>query len=189
MSITYASLEELISDCLPEVKSAGERDALARFLAAASRAIDAGCKRPAGYFAPSPAQPAPRSFYGENTNYLRLPVHVAGSIDLETGVEVAGHPVRNWVEQSGWLYQTRGLGKLGGVWVRGVEYTVRARWGYAATPADIVLACKDLATHYFAKHRGVIGQTTPGGFVIERDMPPTVKGLLVEYRRKEFEIV
>jgi hypothetical protein len=185
----YATLDELISDCLPEVKSTAERAVLGRFLEAASRAIDSQCRRPAGYFAPAAEQPSPRYFSGEGTNYLRLPVHLAGSIDLETGVVVAGHPVRNWVERGGWLYQTQGLGRLGGLWVRGVEYTVRARWGYEATPADIVYYCKELATHYFNKHRGVIGQQLPSGFVIERDMPPTVKSGLVPYRRKECEVV
>ncbi|MBA3243024.1 MAG: phage gp6-like head-tail connector protein [Acidobacteria bacterium] len=187
--MTYAALEETITDCLPEVKSANERAALGRLLDAASRAIDSKCKRPVNYFAPAAAQPSPRNFTGEGMNYLRLPVHIANSIDLETGVQVAGHPVKNWVEQGGWLYMTQGLGKLGGLWVRGVLYNVRARWGYEATPADIVLACKDLATHYFDKHRGVIGQTTPNGFVIERDMPPTVKTLIAPYVRKEFEVV
>ena len=185
--MNYATLDEVISDCLPEVKSTTERAALGRFLEAASRAIDTFTKRPANYFAPA-AQPAPRNFAGEGTNYLRIPIHVEGSIDSATGVQVGGHPLTNWIEQGGWLYMTKGFGSLGGVWVRGSLYTVRARWGYEATPADIVMACKDLTTHYFNKHRGVIGQITPSGFVIERDVPPTIKPILAQYKRKEFEV-
>jgi hypothetical protein len=188
--MTYATLDELIKDCLPEVKSTSEREALGRFLEAASRAIDTLTKRPANYYAPAAAQPSPRNFRGEGTNYLRIPVHVAGSIDATTGVQVGGHPLTNWIEhdQGGWLYMTHGFGSLGGVWVRGALYTVFARWGYEETPADIVLVCKDLTAHYFNKHRGVIGQIAPSGFVIERDAPPTVKPILAQYKRKEFEL-
>lgn len=186
--MNYATLDEVISDCLPEVKSVTERAALGHFLEAASRAFDTLTKRPVDYYAPAAAQPSPRNFAGEGTNYLRIPVHLAGSIDLETGVEVGGHPLKNWVEQGGWLYMTQGLGRLGGLWVRGALYTVRARWGFEATPADVVFACKELTAHYFNKHRGVIGQTTPSGFVIERDLPPTVKPIVAARKRKEFEV-
>lgn len=184
----YANQDELLADYLPDVKTATEKATVGRILAAVTRQIDSYCKRPAGYFAPADAQPAPRSFYGEGTNYLRLPAHVAGSIDLETGVAVTGHPIKNWVERGGWLYMTCGLGKLGGTWVRGTEYTVRARWGYEQTPEDIAEACRQLVVHYYERQRGTIGQVTPGGFVIERDMPPSVKTMLAPYRRKEFEV-
>lgn len=185
----YATLEEVLSDHLPEVKSQSERAVLTRLVEAASRAIDRRAKRPNDYFAPAAQQPAARVFTGEGTNYLRLPVHIAGSIDLETGVEVSGHALRNWVERDGWLFMTQGLGRLGGVWARGTLYTVRARWGYAETPADIVLACKELVAHNYARARGTLGQMTPNGFVIERDWPPTAKSLVAPYTRKEFEII
>ncbi len=189
--VPYANIDQLIADYLPDAKSQAEKTALGRILDAVTRQIDSHCKRPAGYFAPAAAQPSARQFHGEGTNYLRIPVHVANSIDLETGVQVSGHPVKNWLERGergGWLYMTCGLGKLGGLWVRGVEYTVRARWGYEETPPDIAEACRQLAVHYFERQRGTIGQLTPSGFVIERDMPPPVKTILAAYKRKEFEV-
>lgn len=184
----YADLAQLTADYLPEAQSAAEQAALGRILAAVTVAIDSYTKRPPQYFASAEAQPTARFFTGEGKVYLRLPVHIAGSIDPAEGVDCSGHSITNWVERGGWLYQTSGLGKLGGIWQRGVEYTVSARWGYDTTPADITEACRQLVVHYFERQRGTIGQVTPNGFVIDRDMPPTVKTLLAAYRRKEFEV-
>jgi hypothetical protein len=184
----YADLESLTADYLPDAKSAAEQSALGRILASATRGIDSYCKRPPQYFAPAGVSSSPRFFIGEGKNFLRLPVHVVGSIDPAEGVDCDGHAITNWVERGGWLYQTSGLGKLGGIWQRSTEYTVSARWGYETTPEDIIEACRQLVVHYFERQRGTIGQITPNGFVIERDMPPSVKTLLDPYRRKEFEV-
>jgi hypothetical protein len=184
----YADLDNLIADYLPEAKSDAEKATLGRILASVTAAIDSYCKRRPQYFAPAAEEASPRYLAGEGKNYLRLPVHVLGSINPEEGVDCNGHPITNWVERGGWLYQTRGFGKLGGIWQRGVEYTVNARWGYEATPDDVTEACRQLVVHYFERQSGTIGQVTPNGFVIDRDMPPTVKTLLAAYRRKEFEV-
>ncbi len=184
----YATVDELINDLLPESKSPKERDALERALEAASRSVEGLTKRPVGYFAAALAGVSARSFAGDNQNVLRIPAHVADSIDPLTGVDVFGHPVTNWVEIGGWLYQMGGFGIHSGVWVRGTLYTVRARWGFAAIPADVREATKMLAAHLWERQRGTLGQITPSGFVIERDAPPPVKMLLAPYRRKEFEV-
>lgn len=184
----YVSLEELINDQLPEVKSAKEREALTHTLEAACAAVDGMCKRPVDYFAVAEELPSARVFAGEGTGHLRLPVHVAYSIDQTTGVDAGGHPVTGWVERSGWLYMTSGFGRLGGVWCRGCLYTVRARWGYEQTPFDVREAVKQLAKHFYERQRGVMGEVSPSGFVIERDAPPSVKMLLKPYVKKEFEI-
>lgn len=188
--MSYVTLEELINDQLPEVKSLREREALLHSLDAACAAADNFCRRSYGYFAPAEVLPSPRLFIGEGTNHLRLPIHVVGSIESVGGVDAGGHFFGNWIEhpQRGWLYMTCGLGKLGGVWGRGCLYTVRARWGYAETPPDVKEAVKQLAKHYYERQHGVMGQVTPNGFVIERDAPPSVKMLLNPYAKKEFEL-
>lgn len=185
----YANLDDLITDYLPEVgDNVTKRAALDRVLLSVTTAIDSYCKRTAQYFAPAGEQPSPRIFFGEGKNALRLPVHVAGSIDQLEGVDLAGHAITNWVELRGWLFLTCGFGQLGGIWQRGVQYTVRARWGYETTPPDVVEACRQWVVHFYERQNGTIGQITPTGFVIERDMPPSVKTLLAAYKPKELEI-
>ena len=185
----YADIDQLVADYLPEVGSNTEkRAALDRVLLSVTAAIDSQCKRPTQYFAPAAEQPTQRIFFGEGKNALRLPVHVEGSVDPSDGVDCSGHPITNWVEIKGWLYLTCGFGKLGGIWQSGVQYRVTARWGYAETPPEIVEACRQWAVHFFERQNGTIGQITPSGFVIERDMPPPVKTLIAPFRRKEFEI-
>lgn len=185
----YIGLEQFIADYAREVKGVSDREALERVIEGISRAIDAFTRRPESYFAVAGELPSPRLFVGEGQTYLRLPVHVEGSIDAQTGVTVGGHPVTNWIALRGWLYMTKGFGCLGGTWCRGAEYTVRAQWGYSKTPSNIQLACALWAQAVWQRGRGVIGEVSPNGFVIERDMPPTVKTLLMGYRKKEFEIV
>jgi hypothetical protein len=67
-------------------------------------------------------------------------------------------------------------------------YKVSARWGFAETPDDIVLACKMIAQHIWDRGQGTFGQVTPAGFVIERDIPPPARLILDNWKRKEFEL-
>ena len=106
----YAERDQLIADYLQEVgTNPAKLAALDRILLSVTAAIDSYCKRPTQYFAPADTQPSQRLFFGEGKNALRLPVHVAGSIDPSDGVDCAGHPITNWVEIQGWLYLTCGF--------------------------------------------------------------------------------
>lgn len=184
----YADLNELIADYLPETRSAAELAALGRILTATTKAIDSYCDRPDQYFAPAAEEATVKYFRGQNKLYLPLPVHV-GEVETVVGVE-QGYTLTesNWVERSGWLYRSYTNGSPFRLWLRGVQYAVTARWGYEATPADVVEACRQWVVHLFERQQGTIGQVTPSGFVIERDMPPVVKTLLAPYVRKEFEV-
>lgn len=89
----YANIDNLIADYIPEAKSQKEKDAIGRILDSVSEWVDVHCKRTAGYFASilvpgeteesEPVLPAPtvKRVRGEGQNFLRLPVHVFGSIE------------------------------------------------------------------------------------------------------------
>lgn len=184
----YAVQSELIADYLPEVTSAAELAALVRILAAVTAQIDSYCDRPVQYFAPASSTASARIFRGNNKHYLQIPVH-NGLVSTVTGSELGqAVTVESWEETGGWLYRVFPNDGPFRIWRGDIDYTVTAKWGYAATPLDVAEACRQLVVHYFERQKGTIGQVTPNGFVIERDMPPSVKTLLEPYVRKEFEV-
>lgn len=187
--VTYADQTQLLADYLPEVTAANEIAAVGRILASVTDQIDKYCDRPHQYFAPAAEAASDRIFRGANKVFLQLPVHVGevASVNaLELGQTV---PDTAWAERNGWLYRTLTYdNRPFRIWRRDTEYTISARWGFEATPQDIAEACRQLVVHYFERMRGTIGQVTPTGFVIERDMPPSVKTILDRYVTKEYEV-
>lgn len=193
----YADLDNLIADMLPELESVAEKDALGRVLDGASAFIDSYCSRPVGYFSPSPDIATDRLIAGENRRFLRLPVHVAGTVEID------GLDMTNFFESpNGWIYPVNSNAGLEysasyvgddlsdfGVFHKNRLYTVSARWGYAETPAEIVEAVRQITQRWFETQKGILGQITPGGFVVERDIPESARTILKPFRRRQFERV
>ncbi|HKS27081.1 MAG TPA: hypothetical protein VJS44_04650 [Pyrinomonadaceae bacterium] len=154
--ITSQAFESL-GDVEPEV--------LGKVAEAASRIFDRAAQVPSEYFKPAEdASPAvEKIFYGEGADLLRLPPYVAGSltevslpdgyvpveyVEVEGGLMFAYAPVStslslldptNWPARSEW--QNR---RYAG-WPAGVAIYVTARWGFAATPADVWQATVQIA--------------------------------------------
>lgn len=188
----YADLDNLIADRLPEVKSPREKEALERMIDNVSAFVDSYCKRRTliqtkGFFEPSPDEPKMKRLRGEGERFLRLPVHVFGSItEVSCNGQIIDSAKYYESEKNGWLYlENNGCADY---WQDGLTYKVTARWGYAETPLEIVEAVTQIIVRWWETNKGVIGQITPNGFVIERDMPPAAKTLLAQFIKREFEI-
>lgn len=193
----YADKDLLIADYIPEAKSNAEKDAIGRILGSVSTFVDTYCKRVPGYFNPSPAEPSVKRVRGEGDRFLRLPVHVFGSITLVTFDEQTIDSADYYEsDRNGWLYlENNGFGlehtffaACENRWYPDAVYKVTARWGYAATPADLTEAVRLTVLRVWETQKGTLGQITPNGFVIERAMPPLAKEILDRYKRREFEI-
>lgn len=196
---SYADINELIADVLPNVKpgNAPQVATITRITDSVSRFIDGYCDRPENYFAAlgigSPA--TPRRFRGRGKNFLPIARHVAGSATV-TNFEVGGfyeHPI------NGWLYINNDAAASGGGYgdplpgdepgfADGALYIVNARWGFEATPTDIRLATEQIVGQIWDRGQGVIGEISPTGFVIERDIPLTARAFLDKWIRREHEI-
>lgn len=195
--MAYADKDNLLADYLPEAKSNAEKDAVGRILDSVSTFVDTYCKRTPGYFNPAAAEVSMKRVRGEGAHFLRLPVHVFGSI---TTVSISGTEIDSEdyyeSEKNGWLYLENDSSPVEASfnvcsrerWYDGQIYKVTARWGYAATPLDLSEAVRSIVLRIWETQKGVLGQITPNGFVIERALPPLAKEILDRYKRREFEI-
>jgi hypothetical protein len=196
----YADLDELIADYIPEAKSEKEKTAIERILENVSEYVDVHCQRVAGYFAPSAAEPSVKRVRGEGQPFLRLPVHVFGSItDVKTSYDSVIPPGAYYEsEKNGWLYaEDDSLYSLypeasfdlcsPTIWADGQTFKVTARWGYAETPKPVVEAVRLITARIWSTQRGTIGQLTPEGFIQERLIPTAAKDLLKPFIKREFE--
>jgi hypothetical protein len=196
----YADIDNLIADYIPEAKSEKEKTAIGRILDSVSEYVDVHCKRVAGYFSPSPDAPTVKRLRGEGQPFLRLPVHVFGSItEVKTAYESVIAPGAYYEsEKNGWLYaEDDSLYSLypeasfdlcsPTIWADGQTFKVKAQWGYAETPKPVAEAVRLITARIWSTQRGTIGQTTPEGFIQERLIPTAAKDLLKPFIRREFE--
>lgn len=196
----YADLDNLIADYIPEAKSEKEKAAIERILDGVSEYVDAHCKRAAGFFAPSAAQPSIKRVRGEGQPFLRLPVHVFGSItEVKTAYESIVPPGAFYEsEKNGWLYaEDDSLFSLypqasfdlcsPTIWADGQTFKIKARWGFEETPKPVAEAVRLITARIWSTQRGTIGQTTPEGFIQERLIPMAAKDLLKPFIKREFE--
>jgi hypothetical protein len=194
----YADKDQLIADYIPEAKSQAEKDAIGHILAAVGAFVDTYCKRTAGYFNPAAEEATEKRVRGEGERFLRLPVHVFGSVGEVKTSYGSLIDSSNYYEsdKNGWLYgENDGLYPQAAfdlcspdVWTDGAIFKVKARWGYAATPADLVEAVRLTVLRIWETQKGTLGQITPGAFVVERALAPFAKEVLDRYKRREFEI-
>lgn len=85
--MTYANLENLLADYLPDVEKDEDLAAIGRILENVSAFVDTFCDRTSGFFNPSPDVATVKRVRGEGHRFLRLPVHVFGSLQ-----EIDGKP-------------------------------------------------------------------------------------------------
>lgn len=188
----YVDLESFLAAKLPEIKREDEKTAISDVLAAASSFVDLETKRGSGFFAVSPADPTTRRFRGDGTRILRIPAHVKGSVTVESIPLSALYES----EQNGWLYKydtgqiESFMPQFDGypVWTKGALYNVAARWGFAVIPPEIVEAVSQITMRWWQTQKGTLGQITPTGFVIERDVPVSARTILNSWTKGEFEI-
>lgn len=193
--MSYLVAEDFLSERLPEVQNEADVANITQMIKAVSLFIDKFTNRENGYFAAAAADPAARFFRGDGTHILRIPQHIPGTAAVEHV------PITAYYEHdpSGWLYkfsqaQLQVSAELSGspdhypIWTKGTRYSVAARWGFSEIPADIAEAAAMIVLRWWETQKGTLGQLTPNGFVIERDLPPAARTILSNYVRKEFEL-
>jgi len=193
--MAYADKDQLIADYIPEAKSTTELAAIGRILDNVSAFVDTYCRRTPGYFDPAADDASERRFRGDGENFLRLPVHVTGSVEQVT-IDGQVIDTSNYYEsdRNGWLYREDAVWLVNEgftpyqLWEAGRTFKVTARWGYEATPVDLTEAVRQFVARIWETQKGVLGQITPDGFIVERAMPLTVREILDKYKRREFEI-
>lgn len=166
-----------------------------KMLTRASRAIDAYTRRPENAFAPAADSASEMIVYGADSPVLMLTEFVPASV--ETVTAPTGYMPEAWRE---WRRKevSTGAARVGlhtatsagiltprVVWQKGVPFTVKARWGFVATPANVTEACLQLVTRWWrAKDEGfsgVVGSLGADRSIMERGFPPGVKTLLEPY--------
>ena len=189
----YADVQELIDDYLPEHSNDAQiRRTISHIVGFVSDALDGYCRVPKGYFSPAGRDAATRKIRGEGTNYLRLPVHVPGSVTIE------GIPTELLYEgQNGWIYWSTPAPTIDDDWTNLLEtrifkyghiYNVTARWGWPKTPGAITEAVRQITARIFEKRRGVIGETPLSDLAFsEIQLSPFVQAILEPYKRREFQ--
>lgn len=200
MSYSYATIDDTILDVLTEVKSDEQKASVGRLIEATSAFIDGFTNRPPGYFSAldDESEPTVRRYRGEGSNFLRIGRHVPGTVTIENvGASLYyEHPENGWIYSndvnaqpgnvSGDGYGFRGRAER--LFACNGLYAVSARWGFSATPDNISMATKQIVQQIWDRGKGIIGQISPSGFVIERDIPLTARAFLTPYIRREFEI-
>lgn len=189
MSHQYADLDQLIQDLLPgSVGNDDEKAAIGRVLEGVSDFIDRYTRRrPAAFVAFDPESGyVVKRIRGEGFNFLRMPYQSSlNSVSRVSINESLALGVDYYVSSRGWVYFT----DPGRIFVEDEIYLVSARWGYPETPAAIVEAARQLTLRLWETQRGIFGQLTPSGIVIERALPPWVEITLREFRPRQGEIV
>lgn len=159
----------------------------------ASRFFDTECGLPAGYFNPAPIPIATsQTFYGDGTNFLRLPPYVAGS--LNTTITVPDdYTAPTFIARDGYLILSSSgvmthriapfLSPWYAGWYSGVPITISAIWGWDETPQDVKMAVIELVLNLWR-------ETDPAqqrlvnldGMALRERMPPRVLEIAKRYR-------
>jgi hypothetical protein len=200
MTYSYADTDETIQDVLTGATSDGQKETVGRLIEAASNLVDRYTERPENYFAAldNESEPTARRYRGNGKNFLMIGRHVIGSASVQGVADSLfyEHP------ENGWLFSNDPAGVVASygdddvtnrtpnsmLWTNGALFIVSARWGFAATPSAIVHATKLITQHLWDKGKGVLGEVSPSGFVIERDIPPTARLALDVWKKRQFEI-
>lgn len=174
---------------LPDVTADGDREKLAAIITRVSRRIDAYVtgNRATDFFAPSPSEPTEQTIFGDDLSFLALPEFVPGSV-VEVK-DLTGALVEDWIERKGRIDLTDTDGRLtqARIFREGEPYTVKARWGLAATPGDVTEACLMICVRTYRSadeaFSGVIGAMHSDNQIIERAWPAAARDILDAHRR------
>lgn len=185
-------------------------DLIASFITPSSAFITSYLGVRSDYFKPAAETPVQRTFYGDGTDYIKLPPYVDdGSVEitlpdgyLENDLEVRdnflvrvypdyGNETFDLMDVDRWnryytartpLYPRTG-------WAVGAPVKVTARWGFVAVPDDIELACRRLVERLWrtkdGQVSGIIGDIVrPDGTAIQQALPPFVKMTLENWKSR-----
>jgi hypothetical protein len=208
----YTNLGQILQDLSGEqiednpLIQSDEASIIEGYVYAVSAFIDSYLKVPPGYFKPSAEQPTQKTFYGDGTDYIRLPPYTGDATvtlpdyyDPATDYEIRdGYIVRLHLAESTTTFTLMDVDKWNRYfnrdplygnygWQVGEAIKVTARWGYAEVPADIELACRRLVERLWrtkdGQVSGVVGDIIrPDGTAIQQALPPFVKLVLERWK-------
>lgn len=163
-------------------------DQLDDLIEMASRFFDLLCGVEPGYFEEAGLTATARTFYGNGSRFLKLDRYVPGSLNATLSYPT-GYTALDYVERDGYLVITDSTGVLSSSlrwssgWYSGVPITVTAKWGFAATPADVKLAVIELAANLWSeldpKHLKLVA---PEHLPLREKAPPRVAEIARRYR-------
>lgn len=167
---------------------------LTDLIESASRFFDLEAGVKPGYFEPAGLTATARTFYGDGSNYIKLDPYVEGSLS-STITMPEGYTVPSYAERNGHLVITTSDGlhppfrgfynSTWSGWPTGVGVTVTARWGYAATPADVRQAVIELVINLLREtDPAALKLVNIDGWPVREKCPPRVLEIAKKYRSK-----
>lgn len=155
---------------------------------AASRWIDRACRVADGYFDAAAAAATNRTFYGNGTSHLYVGPHNSTIVATNVAFVDTSITVPDFTERPNrssllvWLVADEGEE----VWRKNKPLIISAKWGFAAIPEEIKLACIELVLAQFrtldpARERG-IADASGVEFRIAK-IPARVKEICEQWRR------
>lgn len=193
----YATLAQVKNRFLPNSYVVGDDTALGEEITAASRLIDSYLKVEDSFFGVAAGTASSRTVYGRGGDTLRLPPFVGTILAADLTVP-SGYTKPVFTVVDGWFTIAAPL-TLGLVvgnapeynpflysWLLNIPYTISARWGWIATPADITESCIQIVVRIFRgrddAYAGVI--TGQNGQAFERAIPSGAQKILDEWAKK-----
>lgn len=153
----------------------------------ASRLFDNEVGVTDSYFEEAGVSASNLTVYGNGGNFLRLPPYVAGSLASLTYPD--GYEALPYVERDGYLMRTDSngvlLSEVNSPWYSGTPIILSARWGFAATPADVKQEIIEWVINIWR-------ETDPAGLKLvnldgvplREDIPPRVREVIRMWRVK-----
>jgi hypothetical protein len=198
MSHAYTTKERVKLLAVPEAdlvntEQANRIDAL---IVAVSKFVDRYCGRPIAYFLGATGTPvaAVRRYRGGGYNFLQIGQHFGPAVITSPATATSVY----YEDENGWLQWTQETDNgqsdfyateyTTGFFGRNVLYLVSATWGFETTPEDVDLATALIVGDIWDRGNGVIGQISPTGFVVEKEIPLQARVLLDQRKRREFEV-
>lgn len=132
-----------------------------------------------GIFDVAEEEPSERMLTGTGTDQMVVPPFVPDSI--ESVVDADGHSIDFSVEMPNKVIRDDG-----GIFERGLRYTVTARWGWEETPPEITELTLQTAVRLWRgrdeSFSGTVGNINRDGSIVERGFPRAVEQTLVDLR-------
>lgn len=206
----YTDIERIEADLIGEDDlSQDVLDLVESFITPASAFIDSYLGVKSGYFKPAAETPVQKTFYGDGTDFIRLPPYVDDDnfeVTLPDGYEATDIEIRDnflvrvytpdvigtftlmdvdrWNRFIGRVPYYANVG-----WAVSTPIKVTARWGYEEVPADIELASRRLVERLWrtkdGQVSGLIGDIVrPDGTAIQQALPPWVKMTLENWKTR-----
>ncbi|MCP9494069.1 MAG: hypothetical protein MSG64_06380 [Pyrinomonadaceae bacterium MAG19_C2-C3] len=209
MTYDYTTTDLVIGDMDSDNLSTEDLDVVESYIAPASAFIDNYLGVKSGHFKPAGTTPTQKAFYGDGTDFIKLPIYVDDEnfeVTLPSGYVAEDLEVRNGFLVRIYTPEYQGSFTLMDVdrwnrfvgrvphyantgWAQGTPILVTARWGYEAVPDDIELACRRLVQRLWrtrdAESKGVIGDIQrDDGTIITLSLPPFIKLTLDTWKAK-----